>query len=338
MKAAVVERPGKLVVKDIPLPICGENEIMIKARTASICNSTDHHIYEGTFTGYHDYYPQILGHEVCGDVVEIGNKVKDVNIGERVVFYTGDGAFCEYTKVNADWPWARVPEDVSDEVAPTIEMFYGALIQSVFPAHMKDGEKVIVIGQGPMGLTTLQSIRAMNKVVTGVIDLYDFRLSKAKELGANFTYNRSTMSSQEILEQIRTDMGDVDLVHVCTSVDLSKEQDLFDLAVKIPRIFGRITGLNVEVKGLQHSVRVFPLFRKNILMARSLDIEAYPLDQPEMGIQQRNVFQMGADWLHEGKVDLKSLITHRISIDQIEEGLHLCHDELNKTIKVVVNI
>jgi threonine dehydrogenase-like Zn-dependent dehydrogenase len=338
MKAAVIERPGRLVIKDIPRPICSDNDIVIKVRSASICNSTDHHIYEGTFTGYHDYYPQIFGHEVCGDVVETGKDVKGVKTGERLVFYTGDGAFCEYTKVNANWPWARVPQEVSDEEAPMIEMFYGALIQSVFPAPMKDGEKVLIIGQGPMGLTTLESVKALNRVTVGAIDMFDFRLEKSKELGADFVYNRAKFSSEEIANQIKTDMGKVDLVHVCTSVDMSKEQDLYEFAVKILSEFGRLTGLNVEVKGLQHSVRVFPLFRKNILMARSLDIEAYPLVQPEMGIKQRQVFQLGADWAKEGKVNLKTLITHRIKLEEAEKGLHFCHDEMDKTIKVIMKM
>jgi threonine dehydrogenase-like Zn-dependent dehydrogenase len=338
MKAAVIERPGRLVIKDVPRPVCGENEIVIKVRSASICNSTDHHIYEGTFTGYHDYYPQIFAHEVCGDVVETGRQVKGLRDGERIVFYTGNGAFCEYTKVNADWPWARVADSISDEEAPLIEMFYGALIQSVFPAPMKDGEKVLIIGQGPMGLTTLQSVKAMNRVLVGAIDMFDFRLQKSKGSGADFTYNRSNLSSDEIAEQITKDMGKIDLIHVCTSVDMSKEQDLFDFAVKVCSEFGRITGLNVEVKGLQHSVRVFPLFRKNILMARSLDLEAYPLVQPEMGIKQREVFQMGADWMQAGKVNLKSLITHQITMEEAAKGIHLCHAEMDKTIKVVMKM
>lgn len=338
MKAAVIERPGRLVIKDVPRPECGENEIVIKVRSASICNSTDHHIFEGTFTGYHDYYPQIFAHEVCGDVVETGKLVKGLREGERIVFYTGNGAFCEYTKVDADWPWARVADNVSDEEAPLIEMFYGALIQSVFPAPMKDGENVLIIGQGPMGLTTLQSIKAMNRVTVGTIDMFDFRLRKSKELGADYIYDRSQFPSDEIAKQINKDMGKIDLIHVCTSVDMSKEQDLFDFAVKVCSDFGRITGLNVEVKGLQHSVRVFPLFRKNILMARSLDLDAYPLVQPEMGIKQREVFQMGADWMQSGKVNLRSLITHRITMEEAVKGIHLCHNEMDKTIKVVMTI
>jgi threonine dehydrogenase-like Zn-dependent dehydrogenase len=338
MKAAVIERPGRLIIKDVPRPECGDNEIVIKVRSASICNSTDHHIFEGTFTGYHDYYPQIFAHEVCGDVVETGKLVKGLREGERIVFYTGNGAFCEYTKVDADWPWARVADNVSDEEAPLIEMFYGALIQSVFPAPMKDGENVLIIGQGPMGLTTLQSIKAMNRVTVGTIDMFNFRLRKSKELGADYIYDRSQFSSDEIAKQINKDMGKIDLIHVCTSVDMSKEQDLFDFAVKVCSDFGRITGLNVEVKGLQHSVRVFPLFRKNILMARSLDLDAYPLVQPEMGIKQREVFQMGADWMQSGKVNLRSLITHRITMEEALKGIHLCHNEMDKTIKVVMTM
>ncbi len=153
MKAAVVVRPGKLVIKDVPEPVLGENDILVKVHTASICNATDVHIFEGTFESHHDFYPQILGHEVCGSVVATGTKVSGVNIGERLVFYTMQGAFCEYTKVDADWAWARVPDNIPDDVAPLCEMFHGALIQSVYPAPMKPGNKVLIIGIGTNGIS-----------------------------------------------------------------------------------------------------------------------------------------------------------------------------------------
>lgn len=339
MRGVVVERPGVLALKDVPKPEMGENDIIIKVRTASICNSTDHHILEGTFKGqHHDFYPQILGHEVCGDVVATGPHVKGVERGERVVFYTGNGAFCEYTKVNADWPWARIAEQVSDEEAPLCEMCYGALIQSVYPSGMKDGENVLIIGQGPMGLTTLQCVKAMANVTVGVVDLTDFRLAKAKEVGADFVYNRSQHSSAEIAKQISEDMGEIDLVHLCTAVDQSKAQDVYDFAVQILKPYGRLTGMNVEVKGLTHSVDVLSLFQKNILLARSLVLDAYPQEKAAREAKQREVFQMGADWVRDGKVNMKTLITHRITLDEIEKGLHLCHDKPEETIKVVVKV
>jgi threonine dehydrogenase-like Zn-dependent dehydrogenase len=338
MKAAVVIRPGKLEVKDLPEPVLGENDILVKVRSASICNATDVHIYEGTFESHHDFYPQILGHEVCGTVVATGVGVSGVKIGERLVFYTMQGAFCEYTKVDADWAWARVPDNIPDDVAPLCEMFHGALIQSVYPAAMKRGEKVLVIGVGPMGLVTLQSVKVMADVVVGAVDFVDFRLSKARDLGAQFTYNGLRSSGKELVETIHHNMGEIDLVHVCTSVDQSRDQDLFDFAVEVLKPFGRLSGLNVEVKGLRHAVRVFPLFRKNILLGRSLNIQAYPQDYIGRGTGHRRVIQMGVDWVSQGKVNLETLVTHRITLDEVEMGLHLCRDFPDRTLKVVVKI
>jgi threonine dehydrogenase-like Zn-dependent dehydrogenase len=338
MKAAVVVRPGKLEIKDVPLPVLGDNDILIKVHTASICNATDVHIYEGTFESHHDFYPQILGHEVCGPVIAKGSKVTEVKLGERLVFYTMNGAFCEYTKVDASWAWARLPENIPDRVAPLCEMFHGALIQSVYPAPMKPGEKILVIGVGPMGLVTLQSIKSIAEVTVGAIDFVDFRLEKAKTLGADFIFNRSSYKSQSLIKKIHDEMGEIDLVHVCTSVDLSMEQDLYEFAIQVLKPFGRLTGLNVEVKGLTHNIRVFPLFRKNILLSRSLNLNAYPDDYKERGAGYRKVIQMGVDWVSQGKVNLDRLITHQISLEEIETGLSLCRNHPEKTIKVVIKI
>jgi threonine dehydrogenase-like Zn-dependent dehydrogenase len=336
MKAAVVVRPGKLIVKDIPEPVLGENDILVKVLSASICNATDVHIYEGTFESHHDFYPQILGHEVCGSVIDTGSRVSGVKKGERLVFYTMQGAFCEYTKVDADWAWAKLPDNVPDDVAPLCEMFHGALIQSVYPAPMHKGEKVLIIGVGPMGLVTMQSVKTMADVVLAAIDLVDFRLAKAKELGADFVYNRAKLTNKELVEMIHAEMGEIDLVHVCTSVDQSKEQDLFEFAIEVLKPYGRLTGLNVEVKGLTHAVRIYPLFRKNILFARSLDPNAYPQEYIERGAGHRRIIQMGVDWVSQGKVNLATLITHRIPLEAVETGLQLCRDFPDKTIKVVV--
>jgi threonine dehydrogenase-like Zn-dependent dehydrogenase len=338
MKAAVVIRPGKLEIKNVPEPEVGNNDILVKVNTASICNATDVHIYEGTFESHHDFYPQILGHEVCGTVVSTGRDVSGVSVGERLVFYTMQGAFCEYTKVDADWAWARLPNNVPDDIAPLCEMFHGALIQSVYPASMRQGEKVLIIGSGPMGLMTLQSVKASANVIVGAVDLLDFRLSKAKELGADYIYNNQRIPSKELIKTILNEMGEIDLVHICTSVDQSHDQDLFDFAVDILKPFGRLTGLNVEVKGLHHEVRVFPLFRKNILLARSLNLNIYPFDYIGRGASHRRVIQMGVDWVSQGKVNLETMVTHRISLKEIETGLELCRDFQDRTIKVVVNI
>ena len=71
MLAAVVTRPGELVIEQVERPKPGPGQFLIKVLASSICNATDNHILEGIFDGNHDRYPQVLGHEVCGEVVEL---------------------------------------------------------------------------------------------------------------------------------------------------------------------------------------------------------------------------------------------------------------------------
>ena len=71
MLAAVVKRPGELVIEQVEKPKPGPGQFLIKVLASSICNATDNHILEGIFDGNHDRYPQVLGHEVCGEVVEL---------------------------------------------------------------------------------------------------------------------------------------------------------------------------------------------------------------------------------------------------------------------------
>lgn len=337
MKAAIVERPGMLVIKDVPEPEVGEDDILVKVRTASICNATDNDIFWGTFEGFHDFYPQILGHEVHGEVVDCGSQVKGLQKGERVVFYTQHGAFCEYTKVDASRPlWARIPPELTDAESSLCEMFHGSLLGTVYPSGLKNGEKVVVVGQGPMGLVTSQCVKALADVTLGVVDLFDLRLAKAREIGADFVYDRSQYSSAEIADQIGKDLGPVDLVILCTSVDLSG--DVFDFAVRVLKRNGRLTGLNVDVKGVPHYVNVMALFHKNILLRRSLMPDAYPEDPEARASKQLEVFQMGVDWVRDGKVNLKTLVTHELPLREVESGLRLCRDRPEETIKVVIHI
>lgn len=325
-----------MTIKDVPEPAVGDNDIVMRVRNASICNATDNHIVSGEFAGYHDHYPQILGHEVCGEVVAIGPDVDGVTIGERLVTYTPNGAFCEYTTVPADWVWARVPDSIPDDVAPACEMFHGSLIGTVYTAGLQPGERVAVFGAGPMGLVTLQALKALTDVTVGVVERIAFRVDRASQLGADFTYDNSQLTRHEVVARMIDDLGgSPDLVCVCTATDESPEQDLFDVAVDVVRPEGRITGLSVDVKGLAHRVGILELFHKRVQLARALHTDVYGSDSGQAS--EHDVFQMGVDWVAGGSVDMGGLITHRLGMREVTEGLRLCRDAMDQTIKVVLD-
>lgn len=338
MRSAVVERPGVLRIKQVPEPVVGPNDLLVRVLTASICNATDNHILNGTVKGPHDFYPQILGHEVHGEVIECGSAVKDAPLGKRVVFYTPRGAFCEYTTVDtSSLAWAEVPDTVGHAEAPLCEMFHGSLLHTVYPSGIKDGEKVVVLGQGPMGLVVSQCLKAMADCTIAAVDFQPFRLEKARSLGVDIACDRSSLSAKEIERRIKDAIGEADLAIVCTDTNLSKEEDVYEFAIRLLKPRGRLTGLTVAVKGFGHPVDVAQLFGKQILFRRRL-FEAYSAVPSEKVAKEREILQMGVDWVAQGKVDLKALITHRIPLEEVEQGLWLCRMRPSETIKVGVGI
>jgi len=115
MLAAVVEKPYQFEIKEIPTPQVTDDSFLVKVEASSICNATDNHIVEGIFDGGHDRYPQILGHEVCGIVVEKGKNVNNVELGERVAQYSPNGTFAEYVLFHKDSVFAKVPATMTPE-------------------------------------------------------------------------------------------------------------------------------------------------------------------------------------------------------------------------------
>lgn len=326
MLAAIVERPNQLVIKDIPRPTAGPGQVVIKTLASSICNATDNHILEGIFDGGHDRYPQILGHEVCGEVVELGKGVDCLALKDRIALYTPNGAFAEYVLVNAPGYYAKVPDNVSNEVASICEMFDGAYTSTIACAELTPGERVLIVGAGPLGLTAIACAAAHGAKVCA-IDLYQNRLDMAKTMGAAYTYNRSQLSSDDIIARVREDVGEIDLVCMCIALDQSAELDAFYAPIELLRQDGRMTGLNVEVQLKYHNHRMNPfhLNRKNVKYRHNLERSGSVED-----------FRRGYQMVSEGRLPMEKMITHHVTLNQLPWALDLCHNHLDECIKIIV--
>lgn len=326
MLAAVVEKPGSLVIKDVPMPVIDDDSFLIKVEASSICNATDNHIVEGIFDGYHDHYPQILGHEVCGTVIEIGKNVENRYLGERVALYTPNGAFAEYVKVHKYSNCAHIQDNMPSEVACACETFDGAYIAMVAPAELTENDTVLIIGAGPLGQSAIGTASLSTKKIC-VVDFYQNRLDLALEMGASHIYNRSEMSVEEILKAIRSDVGNIDVTFMCIALDRSSELDAFHLAVEATRSDGRISGLNVEVKLEHHNHRMNPFHmnRKNIKYRHLLERGGRGED-----------FQYAFDKVADGTIPLEKTITHKVTLDQLKWALDMTHNHLDQCVKIIV--
>ena len=141
-----------------------------------------------------------MGHEISGEVVELGNNVTDINIGDKVICFTvsldfsggklkglgtfQDGGFAEFVKVPKEWVF-QIPANISSKEAVMIETF--ALAKRAFKlSRINNGENILIFGGGSVGMTILKGLlieKNPNYVV--VVEPNEFLRNKALELGAS---------------------------------------------------------------------------------------------------------------------------------------------------------
>jgi 2-desacetyl-2-hydroxyethyl bacteriochlorophyllide A dehydrogenase len=210
MRAAVVEKPFVIKVKEVKIPEINDEEVLIKVKAAGICG-TDSSIYTGKYSS--DKLPLITGHEFSGIAVEVGKKVKGIKIGDRVTvdinnscgncFYCNagnicmcqdfnqigihiDGAFAEYVKGN----WMKVhklPDNLSFEQGAFVEPL-SCVVHASKALNFRIGSSVAIIG---CGLGILHAALAKLRGAAPVIVVGDNkkRLDIASSMGADYVLN-----------------------------------------------------------------------------------------------------------------------------------------------------
>jgi threonine 3-dehydrogenase len=186
MKAIIKPEPGPgLAVAEVPIPRIAHNEVLVKVKAASICG-TDLHIYNwDDWAASRLHPPLVVGHEVCGEVVERGSNVTHPDIGDfvsleshvvcnacaycrtgqghlcentRLIGVDRDGGFAEYIAIDAQNAWPN-PPDLPLEIAVLQENF-GNAVHTAFAVDLR-AKKVLVTGAGPVGLMTIATARAI---------------------------------------------------------------------------------------------------------------------------------------------------------------------------------
>jgi len=228
MKAIVKHSPtvGGLVLTDVPTPTPNETQVLVKIKKTAICG-TDIHIYNWDEWAQKTIKtPQIIGHEFVGEVVEVGQQVTNVKVGQLVsgeghivcgkcrhcitghphlcphtvgIGVNMDGVFAEYAAIPRENIWIcdkNISEDVLSILDPLGNATHTALSFNVL------GEDVLITGAGPIGLMSIPIIKragARNIVVT---DINPTRLEMAKDLGATAVVDVRTEKLNDVVKNI----------------------------------------------------------------------------------------------------------------------------------------
>jgi threonine dehydrogenase-like Zn-dependent dehydrogenase len=330
MRAAVIEAPHRLVVKDVEQPICGDDEILVRIHRAAICNLSDWEVYTGS-SSIMDYvggYPHILGHEQSGEVVEVGKDVTGFAEGDRLTWYVkATGAFGEYNTLNpSKLAVVKLGDRVSYDEGAVLELAGGGAMRNVYGSGLRPTDTAAVIGVGPAGLLTGMVARLFGAKHWIAFDMVDFRLQTALELGASAAFNVLEMDGEEIAHAIRERFGEVDVVFETMGVDRSPDQSGLDLAIRIVKPGGNVRLFTIAPT--RHPLSIGDALMKGVnFVGRKVSVE-----------KTQDLLELAHRWVAEGRYPIRELITHHVSLEDVEEGLKLVHVHPEEAIKVVVDV
>ncbi len=248
MKAAVYHGPRDIRVEQVERPGPGEHDVLVRVKACGICGS-DLHMYRlGMFEVLGrriDEHRRIMGHELSGEIVELGEKVSGFSVGDRITGL-GHGGFAEYVPVRVTERSPHIlPESVTFEEGATLEPLATSL-HGVSLGKPAAGETVVVLGAGIIGLGCIQAIRASVDCRIIAVDASERRLDMAKNLGADAAVNLSETDPVEAVieltggarpvERFGVRGGDADLVIDCAGAPSSPDQGLLMLKQQFGRL------------------------------------------------------------------------------------------------------
>ena len=325
--------PGNMELQEVPVPKIGSHDVLLKIWGAGVCGS-DVHIYKDE----HPYKPPvIIGHEFSGMIAEIGKKVENLKISDRVVADLEtergrlgvdiDGAYGQYMKVPEHLVHV-LPENVSlDEgvlVEPVVAVSHALLERT----RIRPADFVVVLGPGPIGLVAVQVAKLFSPRKIAITGLYadKHRLKVAEEIGVDYTF----FSEEQPEENIRELTGGVGADVV---IDCSGGEEALSQATKMVRIGGWITILGLWGHTIKVNIDNIPY---NNLTVRG----SWGWAGMESGLAEIRTWAGSQSWTHAlkilalNKVSLKPLITHVFPLKEWRQALRICEEKAG--VKVIL--
>lgn len=316
----------KIVYKEnYPKPVIGPDHAIVKVHYCGICGS------DITNFKYKLYQtPLIIGHEIAGEVVEIGENITNAKIGDKVLCFNisldvsggqlsamglfQDGGFAEYVKV-PNISLFQIPENISIRDAVMIETF--ALAMRAFKlSRIGNNEKILVIGAGSVGMTILKALLAVkspNYVV--IAEPFEFLREKAKEIGATDAVPSTRVKIKKSLKKL----GDPTFIFDC----VGNEETLSNAINLIKK------GGTILLEGIHKGNISFPIFMIN---SKEVTLKGC------LG-HDRDDILAAIDLFSKGKIDANTFISDVVPLKDIQNTFEkfLIPSE-RKFVKIIVKI
>jgi len=340
MKAAILYKPMDMRIEEIDIPQIGSNEVLVKMKRVGICGSDVHFYLKGRIATYVVEKPLILGHECSGEIVEIGEGVSRIKIGQRVVIEPGfvcgkcfycrsgrynlcrevkfygappfHGAFAEYVTAPEENVYP-IPENMSYEEGAMVEpLAVGMMAAKMGKISVND--VVAVLGAGPIGQMVLQAAKVHGAPQVYVTDVIDYRLEYAKKYGASEIINAAEEDTVSRIKEF-TDGEGVDVV-----IDASGAPSAIRQTVDIVKPGGRIVFVGYPPEDVRLPIPE--------IIYKELTLQ---------GIHRyANVYPAAIKAVSLGKAVVKPYVTHVFPFEKILEGFETHIKKIGNPIKIQI--
>ncbi len=346
MKAAVIEKPGTIVVKDVPTPKPALGEVLLKVEACAICG-TDQRVLKGE----KNVDVPIVGHEIVGVVTEVGSDVKNIKIGERyavqtvigcghcpmckihrenlcengfkAIGYQWNGGFADYVimpKIGVDQGCLiPVPANMSANAGTLIEPL-SCCINGMRAIPMETAGHVVVFGGGIIGCLNALVAKARGAKMVTIMDVSQERLDLLKKLGLPFDnlVNSAKVNPAEWVKEYTKGRG-VDVVVVAASV-----KALVKVGMGLLARDGHIS----IFAGMPKSDPT-DMIDLNVIHYSELHVHGANSSVLRDYIDAR-------EFLTNGKINGEQLVTHVYKLANFNEAVAFQGDPANQSLKVII--
>jgi threonine 3-dehydrogenase len=330
MLALVKESRGPgMVLRDVPKPACGPNDVLIRVHNAGVCG-TDLHIWEwDAWASARLEPPLTIGHEFSGEVAELGREAAEaglLHVGDLVTAEghvicghclqcrIGDGHLCRRTQiigVDRDGAFAEyiampaanvmrlggIPTDVGAVMDPM-----GNAVHTVLEGGTSPGSRVLIVGCGPIGCFAAGVARAAGAALVVASDFNPTRRALAEKMGAHLTLDPAADDVPARMHEL-TDGDGADLVCEMSGHPAGHAQ-----AFAAARLGGRVNLLGT------------PSRTTEVDFARDVIFKGLTL-YGVTGRRMYDTWDVMIRLLRSGQLDPRPVITHRFPLDRIADAI-----------------
>ncbi|GIY28652.1 sorbitol dehydrogenase [Caerostris darwini] len=341
--SAVLEGVGNLRLENRNIPVPQPNEVLIAIHSVGICGSDVHYWKHGRIGDFVVKDPMVLGHESSGTVVKVGDQVKNLKPGDKVCIEPGvpcrkcefckggrynlcpgvkfdatppvDGSLSRYYCHDADFCF-KLPDNVSLEEGALMEPLSVA-IHACKRASVTAGKSVLICGAGPIGLVNLLTCKAMGATKIIVTDISESRLDIAKKIGATYQLCVKDINTETALSEIKSMLGG--------SPDITIECSGAESSIRLGILVTKSGGV-VMLVGLGASEINIPIIEASV---REVDIKGI--------FRYANCYPIALGLVSSGAIDVKPLITHHFTLEEVHKAFETAHTGAGGAIKVLIH-